>query len=170
MSWIEEQTSEAVRNYAKVMTTAELKDFFEAYWPDEDDVKEDPALQEEEGALNYAMDGFADNNHDSGGDVGVDMLCAMLDHSVEKQSAQLIEDIAARLLADLTLVDVILDGWTDELIERMKDDGEEIPPQDDIRKEVVDAWKSNAPEGYYGEFESLEVIMIHIEHETKNRK
>ena len=101
--------------------------------------------------------------------VEVEQAARIDELEVEKQT-RLIEDIAARLLADLTLVDVILDGWTDELIERLKDDGEEIPPQDDIRKEVVDAWKSNAPEGYYGEFESLEVIMIHIEHETKNRK
>ena len=83
MSWIEEQTDEGVKKLSGLMDMGELKEFFEAYWPDEETVVE-YGLQSEKDAFTHAISGFYDNNHDSGGEVGVDMICAMVDHVVER--------------------------------------------------------------------------------------
>ena len=83
MSWIEEQTDEAVEQLCKIMDPKDLKEFFESYWPDEETVVE-YGLQKEKDAFTHAISGFYDNNHDSNGETGIDMICAMVDHIVKK--------------------------------------------------------------------------------------
>jgi len=87
MSWIEEQTDEAVDQLCKLMEPKDLKEFFESYWPNKEIIEEYPELQNEKAAFTHAIGGFYDNNHDSNGEVGVDMVCAMVDHIVEKVSS-----------------------------------------------------------------------------------
>mgnify|MGYP003151484683 CR=1 FL=1 len=72
---------------------------------------------------------------------------------------RLIDSIATILLNDLGLVDTVLEGWTSELAERMEDDGEPSLSPDNLRREVVDAWRGNAIESYYDDMESLQEVM-----------
>jgi len=91
------------------------------------------------------------------------------EEEMTKFRLETIEKIQTSLLADLPLVDIVLEGWAEDFIERKKDDGEE-PSRDEILKEVVDAWGDNANEHYYGDEDSLQGIADDVENLVKDRK
>ena len=84
MGWIEDATKEAIGEAIENFSKEELKEAFESYWPTEENIEDHPELTKPEEALKWAMDGFYDNNHDSRGEVGVDMVCAMMGHMALK--------------------------------------------------------------------------------------
>lgn len=92
MSYFEDLTGETVNRCIGVIAKNQVKEVLESYWPDAEAIEEDPILAEFDNARAWALDGFYDNNHDSNGETGIEMVCALLDMAAERLDPSLAED------------------------------------------------------------------------------
>ena len=111
MSYLEDLTFETVEKAIIVVAGDQIKEVLESYWPTDEAIKEVPCLAESESALAWALDGFSDNNHDSSGEAGTEMVCVLLDMAVERLDPSLAEDYDPLVCPDCGSANIAVMGW-----------------------------------------------------------
>lgn len=112
MSYLEDLTNETVEKAIHIVAGDRIKEVLESYWPTEEAIEEDPSLAEFKNAREYALDAFYDNNHDSyNAEVGLEMVCALLDMAVERLDPSLAEDYDPLVCPDCGSANIAVMGW-----------------------------------------------------------